>query len=46
LNEIRQFLKSCQKLTKVAMVVAIESQIERLTGLRKWFIKIAGTTEA
>jgi hypothetical protein len=33
------------KLTKVAMT-AIESQIERLTGLGNWFIKIAGPTEA
>jgi hypothetical protein len=31
------------KLTKVAMA-EVETQLERLAGLGKWFIKIAGTT--
>jgi hypothetical protein len=42
---VTQTYQTGVKLTKVAMV-AIDSQIERLTGLRKWFIKIAGPTEA
>jgi len=33
------------KLTKVAMAV-VESQLERLAGLEKWFIKIAGLTNS
>ncbi|OQW89620.1 MAG: hypothetical protein BWK78_07625 [Thiotrichaceae bacterium IS1] len=42
---VTQTYQTGVKLTKVAMT-AIESQIERLTGLGKWFIKIAGPTEA
>lgn len=33
------------KLTKIAMAV-VESQLERLAGLGKWFIKIAGPTDS
>jgi hypothetical protein len=33
------------KLTKIAMAV-VESQLERLAGLGKWFIKMAGPTDS
>jgi len=42
---VTQTYQTGVKLTKVAMAT-IESQIQRLTDLGKWFIQIAGTTTA